>query len=347
VTSHTDALVVGAGGFLGGHLVRSLLLQGLQVRAVDIRPVDAWSQVHPQADNRSADLSIVANAVAATSGATTVYDLAAAALDAAAVDRMTGVLTDTHLLLAARETGVDRFVVASSAVGVPAALAASSPDDRCWRHLFTERMARHFLEDFGLQTRVARLGPVYGEFGDDERLAADTAVVAIVTRRVALAVATRERTVDIPFRADDAASQLYVDDAVLGLQLVAHGVDGCGPHVVVDPSPITVRDVVDAVLAVSGARIEPRFTATHDAPRVVGDTSALAEALDWEPDIPLTATLDRFWTSTARDVRRVLDLPPSVSERWAHRRAAVATVRPVGPRAAARAVGRHRYENAG
>ncbi len=349
MTPACDAVVVGAGGFLGGHLVHSLLLQGLAVRAIDVRPHGAWTQLHPEADNRTSDLSVVANAVAATSGATTVYDLAAAPFDAPTVDRMTGVLTDTHLLLAARDTGVDRFVLASSAVDVPAALAAASPDDRCWRHLFAERMARHFLEDFGLQTRVARLGPVYGERAGAAGDAADVAVVTAVTRLVATAVALHHRTVEIPFRPGDPASQLYVDDAVLGLQLVAHGTDGCGPHVVVDPTPATVGDVVDAVLAVSGADLEAHYLGAADTPHVVGDTHDLARSVGWEPDIGLGATLDRFWSATSTDVSRRLDLPTGASARWARRRTAPAV--PTGPparlRPTAGAAGRHRYENAG
>lgn len=349
MTSAPDALVVGAGGFLGGHLVRSLLLQGLEVRAVDIRPVAAWNQVHADADNRSSDLSVVQNAVAATSGATTVYDLAAAPHDAPSVDRMTGVLTDTHLLLAARDTGVDRFVFASSAVDVPAALAASSPDDRCWRHLFSERMARHFLDDFGLQTRVARLGPVYGELGGHRGPTAELPVVAAIAHLVATAVARQQATVDIPFHADDPASQIYVDDAVLGLQLVAHGTDDCGPHVVVDPDPTTVSAVVDAVIAVADATVTPRYTGGARTPRVVGDTVALVDTLGWQPDISLEATLERFWSTASIEVRRRLDLPPNVADRWNHRRRTVAgsAVRQVRTRATAPAVGRHRYENAG
>lgn len=344
--SKCDALVVGAGGFLGGHLVRSLLLQGLTVRAVDVRPVATWLQVHPRADSRVADLAIVANAVAATSGATTVYDLAAAPHDAPAVDRMTGVLADTHLLLAARDTGVDRFVLASSAVDVPAALDATSPDDRCWRHLFAERMARHFLEDFGLQTRVVRLGPVYGEHGADGT-GADRAVVTTVARLVAAAAARDQRTVRIPYRAEDPASQVYVDDAVLGLQLVAHGAGDCGPHVVVDPAPVSVADVVDTVITASGTRLRPEFTGCSDVPRVVGDTDALLATLDWQPDITLTAAVDRFWTATSLDVRRGLQLPPHVSDRRAHRRVPSMSPIRIPERTTSGVVGRHRYENAG
>lgn len=344
MTSSCDALVVGAGGFLGGHLVRSLLLQGLQVRAVDVRPLDAWCQVHRDADNRVADLSIVQNAVAATSGATTVYELAAAPAGGPRVDRMTGVLVDTHLLLAARETGVDRFVVASSAVDVPAALEAATPDDRCWRHLFTERLARHFLEDFGVQTRVARLGPVYGEHAHRGDV---VAVANAVVRPVAVAAATRRRTVEIPYRADDIASQIYVDDAVLGLQLVAHGTDACGPHDVVDPRPATVAEVVDTVLAVAGVELEPVYRGSVAPPRVVGCPETLAAAVGWEPDIALAATLPRLYAAAADEARAELHLPTSVADHAARRRGWSPGPSAHPGRRHATAGGRHRYENAG
>ena len=343
MTSNPDALVVGAGSAVGGRLVRSLLLQGLQVRAVDRRPCPAWTEVHDAADNRTVDLGDPADAVTALAGAVTVYDVTALAPVPAHVDRMTAVLVDTNVLLAARETGADRVLVASSLVTGAGVTVGVTEDDRLWRRRFTERMAHHLFDDCDLQTRVARLGPVYGDLADQHT------VVGVVTRRVAAALAAGRRTVEIPYAADASCSQVYVDDAVLGLQLIAHGTDTCGPHVVVDPAPVSVADVVAAVVTAAEATLEVTYSAVLTTPDVVGDAATLRATVEWTPDIPLSATAQRVWSATAPDVRRQLDLPPSVQERRDRRRAAFAVGHVGSPGLSfhRQVAGRHRYENAG
>ena len=175
-------LVAGGGGFIGGHLVRTLREQDLNVRVADIKPIADWYQVAPRADSRQLDLSRLDDCRQAVAGVDVVYDLAAdmggmGFIETHKAECMLSILINTHLLIAARDACVERYFFSSSACVYNAekqldadvtalkeedAYPAMAEDGYGWEKLFSERMCRHFLEDFGLQTRVARYHNVYG-----------------------------------------------------------------------------------------------------------------------------------------------------------------------------------------
>src|SRR6476620_9852741 len=186
-TESRDLIVVcGAGGFIGGALVADLVRQGYdRIRAVDIKPLDEWYQLCPQAENLQRDLQDKDACVTAVRGASLVYNLAADMGGMGFIENnralcMLSVLINTHLLMAARKFGIGRYFYASSAC-VYAADKQTSPDVVAlkeadaypampedgygWEKLFSERMCRHFREDFGVNTRVARYHNVYGPHG--------------------------------------------------------------------------------------------------------------------------------------------------------------------------------------
>ncbi len=178
----------GAGGFIGGHLVGHLAAQGHSVTAVDLKPRDEWYQLHCSAQNLVLNLQDLTACRVAAQNADWVYNLAADMGGMGFIENnkarcMLSVLINTHLLQAAHESGVQRFFYASSACVYAAdkqmttdnpglkesdAYPAMPEDGYGWEKLFSERMCRHFREDFGLQTRVARFHNVYGPFGTFE-----------------------------------------------------------------------------------------------------------------------------------------------------------------------------------
>ena len=178
-------LVSGAGGFIGGHLVNRLLSEGHSVRAVDIKPVAEWWQAHTGAANIPLDLRIKSSCESVCDGIDQIYNLAADMGGIGFIERnksacMISVLINTHLLMAARTARVERFFFASSACVYSAdrqtdadvtalkegdAYPAMPEDGYGWEKLFSERMCRHFMEDHGLECRVARFHNVYGPHG--------------------------------------------------------------------------------------------------------------------------------------------------------------------------------------
>jgi len=179
-------LVTGAGGFIGGNLVAGLRARGhKRIRAVDIKPLDEWYRRFDDVENLSLDLNLQENCEKAAQGASDIYNLAANMGGMGFIEHnkalcMLSVLINTHMLQAARKHKVGRFFYSSSACvyngdmqktfEAPSlkeadAYPALAEDGYGWEKLFSERMCRHFQEDFGLYTRVARFHNVYGPWG--------------------------------------------------------------------------------------------------------------------------------------------------------------------------------------
>src|SRR3954463_13628089 len=236
--SSVDAVVTGAGGFIGGHLVRTLLGEGKSVRGVDVKPLDEWHQVHEAAESLQGDVSLLDVARQTVDGAGEVYNLAADMGGMGFIENnkaacMLSVLTSTHVLMAARETGVGRYFYSSSDC-VYAAEHQTSPDVTAlreqdaypampedgygWEKLFSERMCRHFLEDFGMQTRVARYHNVYGPHGTF-RGGREKAPAAIC-RKVAEAKLSGRHEIEIWGDGEQTRSFMYIDDCVAGTQAI-------------------------------------------------------------------------------------------------------------------------------
>src|SRR6266481_1490727 len=230
-------VVCGGGGFIGGHLVADLLEQGHRdLRAVDIKPFGEWYQVFPNVENVQLDLQDKAACEQALSGATLVYNLAADMGGMGFIENnralcMLSVLINTHLLMAARKSGVERFFYASSACVYAAdkqvspelaplkesdAYPAMPEDGYGWEKLFSERMCRHFREDFGLSTRIARYHNVYGPFGtyDGGREKAPAAIC----RKVIAAKLSGQLEIEIWGDGNQTRSFMYIDDCLKGTQ---------------------------------------------------------------------------------------------------------------------------------
>ena len=300
-------LVCGAGGFIGGHLVQKLLSNGVNVvRAVDVKPFDEWYQKSNDVENLSLDLRDKDNCYKATDGIQVVFQLAADMGGMGFIENnkalcMLSVLTNTHMLMAARNSGVERFFYSSSACVyngdkqksadvVPLkeedAYPASPEDGYGWEKLFSERMCRHFEEDFGLQTRVARYHNVYGPFGtyDGGREKAPAAIC----RKVIQAKASGKHEIEIWGDGHQTRSFMYIDDCTKGTRAILES-DIREPINLGSSELVSINQLVDIVEDIAGIKLKRNYKL--DAPKGVNgrnsDNTKILQYLRWEPSIRL------------------------------------------------------------
>jgi nucleoside-diphosphate-sugar epimerase len=305
--SNKKVMVCGAGGFIGGHLVQHLLQQGANVtRAVDVKPVDQWYQVAEGVENLSLDLREKDNCLGATEDIEIVFQLAADMGGMGFIESnkalcMLSVLTNTHMLMAARATGVQRFFYSSSACVyngdkqkdaqvIPLkeedAYPALPEDGYGWEKLFSERMCRHFHEDFGLETRVARYHNVYGPFGtyDGGREKAPAAIC----RKVIQAKISGDHSIEIWGDGKQTRSFMYIDDCLKGTLAILER-DIHEPVNLGSSELVTINQLVDIVENIAEVKLKRRYKL--DAPKGVNgrnsDNTKIRQYLGWEPSIRL------------------------------------------------------------
>ena len=307
-----DVVVTGAGGFIGGHLVGNLLQEGRSVRAVDIKPLHEWYQVHGEAQNLVRDLSLVESARdVLAGGADEVYNLAADMGGMGFIENnkaacMLSVLVSTHVLMAAREADVGRFFYASSACAYAAdkqtdahvtalkeddAYPAMPEDGYGWEKLFGERLARHFREDYGLATRIGRYHNVYGPHGtwDGGREKAPAAIC----RKVATAALTGRLELEIWGDGGQTRSFMYVDDCVTGTTMLTRS-DFVDPINIGSSELVTINQLVDIVEGIAGITLNRTYNL--DAPTGVrgrnSDNTLIMKQFEWEPSTRLIDGLE-------------------------------------------------------
>lgn len=307
-------LVAGAGGFIGGHLVKELVKKGHTVRAVDMKPLNEWYQITDGVDNLVLDLRLRENCFTALNGYNEVFNLAADMGGMGFIENnkaacMISVLINTHLLIAARDCGIDRFFYASSACvyngdkqtdpdnpGLKEADAypALAEDGYGWEKLFSERMCRHFREDFGLTTRVARFHNVYGPHGtfDGGREKAPAAIC----RKVIEASVTGRKDITIWGDGHQTRSFMYIDDCLKGILAIMYS-DIIEPLNLGSSEMVSINQLVDIVEEIAGFKLNRKYDL--DAPKGVrgrnSENTLIMEYLNWEPSIPLKKGLTKTY----------------------------------------------------
>jgi GDP-D-mannose 3', 5'-epimerase len=308
------ALVTGAGGFIGGHLVGHLLQEGRSVRAVDRKPFDDWFQLFPAADNRRLDLSRADDCAAAVDGARRIYNLAADMGGMGFIESnkalcMLSVLINTQLLNVARAAEVERYFFSSSACVYAAgkqtdtnprplreedAYPAMPEDGYGWEKLFSERMCRHFREDFGVPTRVGRYHNVYGPHGSWH--GGREKAPAAICRKVAEAVISGRHEIEIWGDGHQTRSFMYIDDCITGTLLLTDS-QFVEPLNIGSDELISINGLVDVVERIAGVQLRRR----HDlaAPQGVrgrnSDNTLIRQQLGWEPSTSLQDGLERTY----------------------------------------------------
>jgi nucleoside-diphosphate-sugar epimerase len=315
ISQNDPVLVAGAGGFIGGWLVRYLQENGFtSLRAVDNKPIAEWYQELPGVNNRVADLRSLEACEEAVDGIAHVYNLACdmggmGFIEANKAACMISVLINTHLLLAGRDAGVQRHFLASSAciynvdlqqdANVTAlreedAYPALPEDGYGWEKLFSERMCRNFREDFGIETRVARYHNVYGPHGtyDGGREKAPAAIC----RKVAEAKLSGNDEIEIWGDGEQTRSFMYIDDCLLGTTRIMES-DILEPINLGSSALVTINQLVDIIEEIAGVKLKRRYNL--EAPKGVrgrnSDNTRILEYLDWEPSTPLSVGLEKTY----------------------------------------------------
>ena len=308
-------VVTGAGGFIGGGLVADLLSEGFtKVRAVDVKPEEEWHQVHGDAENVVGDVSLLDTAREIARDARVMFNLAADMGGMGFIENnkaacMLSVLSSTHPLMAAKDAGVERYFYSSSACVYAAekqtntdvtalreedAYPAMPEDGYGWEKLFSERMCRHFYEDYGMETRVARYHNVYGPNGtwDGGREKAPAAMC----RKVALAEITGDRRIEIWGDGEQTRSFMYIDDCVKGTKLLTES-DTRIPLNVGSDELVTINQLVSIVEEIAGITLDRSYKL--DAPQGVrgrnSDNTLITQELGWAPSISLRDGMERTY----------------------------------------------------
>lgn len=306
------SLVAGAGGFIGGHLVKDLLAKGQQVTAVDLKTKDDWYQVHDEADNWAIqDLAALGSCNVVVKDCHEVYNLAADMGGMGFIENnkalcMLSVLINTHLLKAAREHRVQRYFFSSSACVYNAAkqidtnvtalkeadaYPAEAEDGYGWEKLFSERMCRHFYEDFGFETRVARFHNVYGPFGTYK--GGREKAPAAICRKVIEAKLNGTNTIDIWGDGEQTRSFMWIDDCIKGIHSVMRGTFR-EPVNLGSAELVSINQLVDVVEEIA----QVKLVRTHDldAPQGVrgrnSDNGLFHYLYGWEPSTALRVGME-------------------------------------------------------
>ena len=317
-------LIAGAGGFIGGHLVKYFLDKGYKnIRCVDIKPLKNWHRLHSQAENLVLNLQDLSNCRLATKKIDEVYNLAADMGGMGFIENnkalcMLNVLINTHLLMAARENKAKRFFYASSACVYPLskqqnpdidglkesdAYPAEPEDGYGWEKLFSERMCRHFYEDFGLETRIARFHNVYGPYGEYKG-GREKAPAALIRKTIE---AKQNKTKQIEIWGDGKQSRtfMYIDDCIKGIDLIMHG-DTREPINLGRRELVTINKMVSTIEEIAKIKLKRKYN--FSAPKGVrgrsSDNTLIKKLFDWEPEISLREGLREIYKWIDKEMKK-------------------------------------------
>ena len=309
-------LVVGAGGFIGGHLVKKILDNGNSVVASDIKPKEYWFQDFDTVENHYAtDMKDISNCRKVTQGVDYVFNMACnmggmGFIENNKAECMQSVLINTNLLIACNENKVQRYFFSSSACAYNKtkqedvfieglkeedAYPAEPEDGYGWEKLFSERMCRHFMEDYGLEVRVARYHNIYGPYGtyDGGREKAPAALC----RKVIQAKKDKKDTIDVWGDGKQTRTFLYIDECVEGtLRLFESNFSD--PVNIGSDEQVSINQMIGIIEGISGGG-ELKKNYQLDKPKGVRGRSSnndlVKKVLDWSYKMSLKDGLTKTY----------------------------------------------------
>ena len=310
-----NILICGAGGFIGGHLVQSLINDNnYNIFCADIKPFDRWFQFHEDLNNFSLDLRESSNCTKVTEKIDHVFNLACnmggmGFIENNKAECMLSVLINTNLLRASLKNKVSKFFFSSSACVynsskqltsfVPGlkesdAYPADPEDGYGWEKLFSERMCRHFFEDFGLETRVVRYHNVYGPQGTFA--GGREKAPAAICRKIAEAKLTNNNEIDVWGDGEQTRSFLYIDDCVAGSMSVFNSKSNQVFNIGSDEQ-VSINQMIDFISDIAEFKIKKNYKL--DMPKGVrgrsSDNTLVTSDIGWKPKVSLQKGLKKTY----------------------------------------------------
>jgi nucleoside-diphosphate-sugar epimerase len=279
-----------------------------------VKPLEQWYQVFPEVDTQRLDLRDRQACLAAAKDAREIYNLACdmggmGFIETHKAECMISVLINTHMLLAARDVKTERFFYSSSACVYAAdkqtrpdvaplnesdAYPAMPEDGYGWEKLFSERMCRHFREDFGLETRIARYHNVYGPNGTYE--GGREKAPAAMCRKVIAAQLSGADEIEVWGDGEQTRSFMYIDDCLHGTRaLMASEVRE--PLNIGSDELVTINQLLDIVESIAGKTVRRRYKL--DAPKGVrgrcSENTLIKQKLGWAPSVRLRDGMEKTY----------------------------------------------------
>jgi nucleoside-diphosphate-sugar epimerase len=307
-------LVCGAGGFIGGHLVNDLMKQGHEVVCADIKPLEYWFQIFEENQNYCLDLKEYENCLKVCDGVDYIYNMACnmggmGFIENNKAECMLSVLINTNLLRACLKNNIKKYFFSSSAcvyngqkqkeTFVPGlkeedAYPAEPEDGYGWEKLFSERMCRHFTEDYGLPTRVLRYHNVYGPLGtfDGGREKAPAALC----RKIINAKIKNEKEIEVWGDGEQTRSFMFIDDCLIGTQKLFNS-DTSKVFNLGSDEQVSINQMIGIIEEISDFKVSKKYLL--DKPKGVrgrsSDNNNLKNQLNWVPSISLKSGLEKTY----------------------------------------------------
>ncbi len=307
-------LIVGAGGFIGGHLVKRLINEGNKVRAVDVKPFDLWFQKFDKAENFSLNMQEFENCLKMTKDYEYVLNLACnmggiGFIENNKTDCMLSVLINTNLLRACKQNDIQRYFFSSSACAYNKdlqtdpnidglkeedAYPAMPEDGYGWEKLFSERMCRHFKEDYGLETRVARFHNIYGPLGtfDGGREKAPAAMC----RKIIEAKLKKINKIDVWGDGKQTRSFLYIEDCIDAV-LKLFNSNFSDPINIGSDEKVSINQLIEIVEDIAKIKLEKNYQL--EKPQGVKGRSSnndlIKEVLKWDYKFSLKSGIEQTY----------------------------------------------------
>ncbi len=299
-------LITGAGGFIGGHLAATLLKKNYNVICVDVKPLNNWYQLFDKSLNYSFDLNKYENCIKITKKIDYVFNLACnmggmGFIEKNKADCMLSVLINTNLLRASKINKVKRYMYASSACVYNSkkqkktsisglketdAYPADPEDGYGWEKLFSERMCRHFKEDYKLDVRIIRLHNVYGPFGTYS--GGREKAPAAICRKVADAKMKKLRKINVWGDGKQTRSFMFIDDCIKGILKIFYS-DYSKPINLGSSEKVSINKMINIVEKIAKYKIKKNYQLNK--PKGVrgrsSDNSLIKKLLNWEPKTKL------------------------------------------------------------